>query len=499
MRKVIIFILSFIFVFFSIYLNSCVPNALSPSNILGPGGQLTGNPPLFAVNSFKMSGSNQQPLEISFGYYNNTFNPFKFINLGISPNFTLIPLNYSANFGNQLNGKKVIILGTGWKYSNDNASLKDIFWVGKIINDPISNNDIATISVGGNNFKVVGGRNFVARSNNGAPSSNFDLLTFSKIGGGNYNTNDFDNNNEDFRAVAFKSDGNGTIFSGSIAGRNTAFYSSNTLNNWQNAMDSQHPNKPSDFIAFDIIHGGASPASFILFGSDIGETRGEARFYSSFSNSWSVNYADGIASLIGIVNNFPFYSADYVSDSSDIDDINAAIISGKGIVFYWKDNGDNNFDFNDLFIFYINSSVTFYGTTLIKDANNNRFVTVGYDDVQNEAVIYSGIMQDLNSNKIIDNDPTKVTLDLLGLNLQDTMFFDVTSTRNFVFVVGTDFSNCNLKPYPNGALPKVTKSLIFGSTTNDADIIDTFNDMRGVILYSTDGGNNFNLLNLTVR
>ncbi|MCS7243743.1 MAG: hypothetical protein RMJ36_03295 [Candidatus Calescibacterium sp.] len=491
-------VVSSVYLFFS----SCGMKGLSA--VLGPGGTISGQPPVFAVSSFKLTGSNPQPLELSLGYYNNIFDPFKFVNLSIQSGFSFVPFSYSNDFRNQLTNKKVIIFGTGWRYSNPLSTDKDIFWVGKIINSNLGVSDVATFTDGGNNYKTIKGRNFVARFTTGIGGFNSNLetsgaLTFNKATSGEYDITDFDNINEDFRAVAFKSDGSSAAFAGSIVGRNTAFYSSLPMANWQNALSNTVFNKPPTFIAFDVIQSGATPNSFIFIGSDIAESKAELRVFFASTNSWSNNYIDSFSSVVG-TNVYPLYSSDYVSNNINQDIIRAAVIVGKGLMLYWGDNdSDGIFDLTDSFVIYLNPSITFYGGNIIKDANSNRVVLVGYDDTNQRAVIYRGIAQDSNGDVFIDSDPQEVDLSGLGLNLQNTIFLDVNSVGENVVVVGVDLTNCNIKPYPQVGIPKLTKSLIFPGTTNDNDIINTFNNMRGVILYSNNAGQTFTLFTNLIK
>ncbi|MFN3995968.1 MAG: hypothetical protein ACK4GR_05515, partial [bacterium] len=203
------------------------------------------------------------------------------------------------------------------------------------------------------------------------------------------------------------------------------------------------------------------------------------------------------------------YSADHVGASNQVDRIDFVGVCGRGALGFYKDsNTDGVADppgAGDLWIFYSNPNITFYGINIIKDSNNNRFIAVGYDNVGQKAVIYRGIAQDSDNDLMLDNNvggnnnPIEVDLSSLNLDLKEIVFFDVNSVGENVFVVGVDTSNCNIKPYPNGALPPLTKSLIFPAATPDADIIDLFQDMRGVILYSNDGGQSFNLISSLLK
>ncbi|MCX7758231.1 MAG: hypothetical protein N2169_01255 [bacterium] len=489
-------VVSSVYIFFS----SCGMKGLSA--VLGPGGAISGQPPLFAVSSFKLTGVNSQPLEVSLGYYNNTFEPFKFVNLSIQAGFSFVPFSYSTDFQNQLTNKKVIIFGTGWRYSNPLSTDKDIFWVGKIINSNLGVSDVATFIYGANNYKTIKGRNFVARFTTGLGGFNSNLessgaLTFNKTTTGTYDITDFDNINEDFRAVAFKSDSNGTEFAGSIVGRNIAFHSTFPMANWQNALGNTVSSKPPAFIAFDVIQSGATPNSFIIIGSDIAESKAELRVFFASTNSWTGNYIDAFSTIVG-PNVYPLYSSDYVSNNISQDTIRSVLIVGKRLMLYWRDtDSDGIFDLTDDLIFYLNNNITFYGGSIIKDNNSNRIVLVGYDDTNQRAFVYRGTAQDSDGNGFIDTDPQEVDLSGLGLNLQDTMFFDVNSVGENVVVVGVDLTNCNIKPY--GGIPKLTKSLIFPGATNDNDIINTFNNMRGVILYSNNAGQTFTLFNNLIK
>jgi len=510
LRPIFIFLLSIIFIALAIFISSCSGKGMGGA-LFVPG--LSNNqPPLFSVSSFKLTGSNPQPQEISFGYYNNTFFNFAFINLNIQSGLSLFSINPSANFVNQLSGgKRVLIWGTAWKDGNFNATLKDIFWVGKIVDNPVN---IVSFTVAGSTYKTVGGRNFVARFNNGAFDSNFDNLILIKPNGTQYNKNtDLDDVNEDFRAVAFKSDGGGTTFGGSIVGRNIAFYSTNPLGNWNNALANNVSNRPTNFIAFDVLHLSFYP-SLLFVGSNIDETSGEGRIFSSSTNSWGSNLSSTVSTLAGVPNG-PLYSVDAVSDSLNRDNISAVLTSGRGVMLYWRDiNNNGELDPVDTLIAYGNPNLTFYGCSLVKFGLNNNFFLVGYDNSLQEAIIYKGTAVDNDNNNIIDTAPTKVNLSNLGINLKDFVFFDVTTIGNsFVFVVGVDVTATNhIKPYifvdTNGdSYPLLTKSFIFkepnplpSATYNlDNAIRDLFQNMRGVIIYSDNGGNTFRFFTGNIR
>ncbi|MFN3995969.1 MAG: hypothetical protein ACK4GR_05520, partial [bacterium] len=79
-----------------------------------------------------------------------------------------------------------------------------------------------------------------------------------------------------------------TNYIGAIAGRNVAFYSTTNNNNfstWQNAINNNNQNNPSNFIAFDVIPSGSITNPFvIMIGSNAGETQGDFRAYSSLTN-----------------------------------------------------------------------------------------------------------------------------------------------------------------------------------------------------------------------
>lgn len=486
---------------FSIYLVSC--GMKTSGVVLVPGVVISGQPPVWSISTFKQTLSPEPP-EIAFGYLNNTFEPFKFVNLNITQNF--ISFEYSTAFGNAIQNKKVIIWGSGWRFCNTNANFRDIFWVGKIV-DISSNTSIITFSFAGNQYKTIGGTNFVARfitpsfySNLESSASN--TLVFAKTTSGNYTQADFNNPNEDFRSVAFINDNTNNSL-GVVVGRNIVFYSrtneSINLTNWRNGLNINITNRPSDFIAFDTVPASISQTGFLIVGSNISETSGLLTFFTTSTNNWSSNFIDTFAQIIG-ANNYPLYSSDFIFIN-----VGAAVAVGRNIIIFWNDsNLDQRIDPNDVFIFHRENNVSFYGGCVIKDnANNNTIIAVGYDDQLQEGVIYRG--QGTGSNYSFNQPPQKVNISSLGLDLRNIIFFDVASIQNNVYVVGCDFSNCDLKPYPqsNPNLPKVTKSFIFNATAfpalTDNHILDTFRDVRGLIIRSSDGGQVFTLFADQIR
>lgn len=476
--------------------------------VAGPGGgNTTAQPPLFAASSFKLTGPQPQPSEFSLGYYNNNFEPFNFINLNIQAGLSFFPLaNLPDGFQNQTNNRKVIILGTGWI-----SSPRELCWVGKIIDNPPR---VTVIQQQGQNYKTIKGRNFAAIYMQLQLNTNFEQNGLKFLKNNNqtpYNLIDFDNPKEDFRAVAFMV--SGTSYAGSIVGRNVAFYSSSStnFNTWENAINNGNinsTNTPREFIGFDVIHISVNPISTILVGADISENRGELRGYMrGNSNQWTQNAIDILGAYIG-PNRYPLYSSDYVSSSSDPSRIQSVMVSGRRLLIFWSDNGNGLLEINnDTLIYHIfnqdqnNNTVNLYGVSIFKDANNNRFITVGYDEISRKGVIYTGIAQP-NANQNIGqlaNPPTPVNLSNLGLNLTDIIFFDVATVDRNVIVVGVDLSNCPIKPYTQQNIPKLTKSLIFPSNTSDNDIIRTFTNMKGIILFSNDNGQTFTNFSVLLR
>ncbi|MCS7165449.1 MAG: hypothetical protein RMJ51_04150 [Candidatus Calescibacterium sp.] len=484
--------------------------------VSGPGGgNTTAQPPLFAASSFKLTGPQPQPSEFSLGYYNNNFEPFNFINLNIQAGFSFFSVaNLPDGFQNQTNSRKVIILGTGWI-----SSPRELCWVGKIIENPPS---VTVIQHQAQNYKTIEGRNFAAIYMQLQLNTNFEQNGLKFLKNNNqtpYNLIDFDNPKEDFRAVAFKV--SGTSYAGSIVGRNVAFYSSSStnFNTWQNAINDENINStttPREFIGFDVIHVSVNPISTILVGADISETRGELRGYirgPGNLNQWMQNAIAMLEAYVG-PNRYPLYSSDYVSSLSDPSRIQSAMVSGRRLLIFWNDDGDGLFEINnDTIIYHIfnqdenNNTVNLYGVSIFKDTNNNRFITVGYDEISQKGVIYTGIAQP-NANQNIGqlaNPPTPVNLSNLGLNLRDIIFFDVATVNQNVIVVGVDLSNCPIKPYTQQDLqnpqqiPKLTKSLIFPSYTRDQHIIQTFTNMKGIILFSNDNGQTFTNFSVLLR
>jgi hypothetical protein len=161
------------------------------------------------------------------------------------------------------------------------------------------------------------------------------------------------------------------------------------------------------------------------------------------------------------------------------------------------------------------NNVSFYGVTVLRvpgdnDSNFNvSGIAVGYDFASNSPIILKFTRKgnkpnpNPNPNPLINPNYNLIRVDISNLNLgSDVVFLDVNNVLinniNYVYVVGVDLSNCPIKPYPNGTLPRLTKSLIFPAsgpfTTTNNDVINTLNNMRGILLYSNNGGGSFRLL-----
>ena len=506
--------------------SACGPNVLvsSPSGVVV--GVANSQLPLFSVGTYKMNttSSSVKP-EVSFGYFNYTTKPFSFINVRPTDNSLIsILVGTSSNFPNQ--GNKVLVLGTAFAGGDNSAGNdRDIFWVGKILNSSNQADWVATVNVGGNNYIVIKGTNFIARFNYNLNSFNstFDSMTVKKTDNtNNYSLVDFQNIDQDFKSIAFIKGGTSDVtgFYGMLVGRNCAFSCKNDVNNandFTNLYGIDVSNAPSGnrYVWEDVIPLDKNAQNGILIGHTIDEGNNSAKIknFSRFSG-WSSDFSG--------VGNFtqPFYSSDYITFLTDNSVFKVAFVCGKNALIGYINTPPNQsqFDANKMetiSVSNISSNVSFYGVTVLRDTNDTNFnvsgIAVGYDFNSNSPIILRftrngdrlpGDIFPVNSNYTLNR------VDISSLNLgNDVVFLDVNNVLingiSYVYVVGVDLSNCPIKPYQNSpapgvTLPPFTKSLVFPAsapfTTNNNDVINTLDNMRGVLLYSNDGGNSFTLL-----
>lgn len=505
--------------------SSCGPNNLVLAPIIGPSGGANSQLPLFSVGTYKMNTttSSVKP-EVSFGYFNYTTKPFAFINLNPTNN-SLIPISFGAsNFPNQ--GNKVLVLGTAFAAGDNSAGNdRDIFWVGKILNSANQADWVDTINVGGNNYIVIKGTNFIARFNYNSSSFNstFDSMTVKKTdNSSNYSLVDFQNIDQDFKAIAFIKAGTTDItgFYGMLVGRNCAFSCKDDVSNandFRNLYGVNLGSPPSGnvYVWEDVIPFSKNSQSGLLIGHTIDEGNTSAKFKSfSEANGWSSDFI-GFGNFTG-----PFYSSDYITFLNDNSNFKVAFISGRNALVGYVNvpSNQDQFDPNKIETIDVDSiypNVSFYGVTVLRDTNDTNFnvsgIAVGYDFNASVPIILRftrngdrlpGDLFPVNSNYTLNR------VDISSLNLSsDVVFLDVNNVLisgiSYVYVVGVDLSNCPIKPYQNSpapgvTLPPFTKSLVFPAsapfTTTNNDVISTLANMRGVLLYSNNGGTSFTLL-----
>ncbi len=500
--------------------SSCGPNSLVLAPIVGGAGGANSQLPLFSVGTYKMNTtSSLVRSEVSFGYFNYTTKPFAFINLNPTNN-SLIPISFgTSNFPNQ--GNKVLILGTAFAGGDNNpGNDKDIFWVGKILNPNNQADWVTTVNSGGNNYIVVKGTNFIARFNynSGSFNSTFDSMTVKKTDNiSNYSLVDFQNIDQDFRAIAFIKGGTSDItgFYGMLVGRNCAFSCINTVNNgndFRNLYGVNIGNPPSGngYVWEDVIPFDKNLQSGFLIGHTIDEGNLSSKFKTfSESNGWSSDFT-AFGPFTG-----PFYSSDYITFLNNNSNFKIAFISGFNALIGYVNTPPNQslFDPNKIEainVSNISNNVSFYGVTVLRDTSDTNFnvsgIAVGYDFTANSPIILRFTRtsdKDNNPTPPFNSNYTLNRVDISSLNLgSDVVLLDVNNVLingvNYVYVVGVDLSNCPIKPYVVGTLPRFTKSLIFPAsapfTTTNNDVINTLANMRGILLYSSNGGNNFSLI-----
>jgi len=527
-RKLVLFLLAVVLIFSVLYLiifSSCGPNNLVLAPIVGGGGTFNSQLPLFSVGTYKMNtlSSSVKP-EVSFAYFNYTTKPFAFFDLNPTNN-SLIPINIGGSqFANQ--GNKVLVLGTAFAGGDTNSgSDRDIFWVGKILDPNNQSNWVDSINVRGSNYIVIKGTNFIARFNYNFNNFNstFDSISVKKIDNiNNYTLSDFQDVNQDFKAISFIRGSSNNGFYGVLVGRNCVFDCISDVSNgndFRNMYGVNSSNTPTgnDRVWEDVLPFDKSIKNFLLIGHTIDEGPNSAKFkyyYSDF-DGWGIDIND-VGSFTG-----PFYTSDYITFLNNNSLIKVAFVAGKNALLGYINTppNQNQFDINKIeAIDLVNNgfnNVSFYGVTVLRipgdnDSNFNvSGIAVGYDFASNSPIILKFTRTgdkpnpNPNPNPLVNPNYNLTKVDISNLNLgSDVVFLDVNNVLingvNYVYVVGIDLSNCPIKPYPNGTLPGLTKSLIFPAsapfTTTNNDVINTLNNMRGILLYSNNGGNNFNLL-----
>jgi hypothetical protein len=522
-KKVLIFLLAVVFIFSSLYLiifSSCGPNNLVLAPIVG-GGTFNSQLPLFSVGTYKMNtlSSSVKP-EVSFAYFNYTTKPFAFFDLNPTNN-SLITINIGGSqFANQ--GNKVLVLGTAFAGGDTNSgSDRDIFWVGKILDPNNQANWVSNVNVGGSNYIVIKGTNFIARYNYNLNNFNstFDSIIVKKIDNiNNYSLTDFQDINQDFKSISFIRGSSNNGFYGVLVGRNCVFDCISDVSNGNDfrnmyGINSGNPPTGNDRVWEDVLPFDKSRKNFFLIGHTIdeGPTSAKLKYYSDFAG-----WGSDIIFLGSFVS--PFYTSDYITFLNNNSLAKVAFIAGKNALLGYVNTppDQNKFDINKIeAIDLVNNgfnNVSFYGVTVLRVSgdNDSNFnvsgIAVGYDFAFNSPIILKFTRtgdRDNNPTLPFNSNYTLNKIDISSLNLgSDVVFLDVNNVlinnTNYVYVVGVDLSNCPIKPYPNGGLPPFTKSLVFPAsapfTTTNNDVINTLSNMRGILLYSNNGGNNFNLL-----
>ena len=518
-RKLILFLLAVVLIFSVLYLiifSSCGPNNLVLAPIVGGGGGFNSQLPLFSVGTYRMNtlSSSVRP-EVSFAYFNYTTKPFAFVNLDPSNNNSRIPINPSNQFANQ--GNKVLVLGTAFAGGDTNSgSDRDIFWVGKILDPNDQANWVSNFNVGGSNYIVIKGINFIARYdyNLNNFNSTFDSIIVKKIDNtNNYTLSDFQDINQDFKSISFIRGNSNNGFYGVLVGRNCVFDCISDVSNGNDfrnmyGVNSGNPPTGNDRVWEDVLPFDKSRKNFLLIGHTIDEGPNGAKFkyYSDFAG-WGSD-VNGVGFFTG-----PFYTSDYITFLNNNFLIKVAFVAGKNALLGYINTppNQNQFDINKIeAIDLVNAgynNVSFYGVTVLRDNNDTTFnvsgIAVGYDFASNSPIILKFTRTGDKPNPIINPNYNLTKVDISSLNLgSDVVFLDVNNVlinnTNYVYVVGVDLSNCPIKPYQNVNLPPFTKSLVFPAsapfTTTNNDVKNTLNNMRGILLYSDNGGGSFRLL-----
>jgi len=524
-RKLVLFLLAVVLIFSALYLiifSSCGPNNLALAPIVGGGGTFNSQLPLFSVGTYKMNTlSSFVKSEVSFAYFNYTTKPFAFFDLNPTNN-SLIPINIGGSqFANQ--GNKVLVLGTAFAGGDTNpGSDRDIFWVGKILDPNNQSNWVSNVSIDGKDYIVIKGTNFIARYdyNLNNFNSTFDSIIVKKDNTNNYTLSDFQDINQDFKSISFIRGSSNNGFYGVLVGRNCVFDCISDVSNGNDfrnmyGVNSGNPPTGNDKIWEDVLPFDKSGKNFLLIGHSIdeGPSSAKLKYYSDFSG-WG-------SDINGIFPYYtePFYSLDYLTFLNDNSSFKAGYIAGKNALLGYVNTppNQNQFDANKIEAIDLVSNgfnnVSFYGVTVLRDNNDATFnvsgIAVGYDFASNSPIILKFTRTgdkpnpNPNPNPFINPNYNVTRVDISNLNLgSDVVFLDVNNVLisgvNYVYVVGVDLSSCPIKPYPNGTLPGLTKSLIFPAsapfTTTNNDVINTLNNMRGILLYSNNGGGSFRLL-----
>jgi hypothetical protein len=509
-RKLVLFLIAVVLIFSSLYLiifSSCGPNNLALAPISGGGGGFNSQLPLFSVGTYKMNTLSPSSAisEVSFAYFNYTTKPFAFVNLNPISNLP-IPINIGSSlFPTQQ--KKVLVLGTAFA-GGDNNYVKDIFWVGKILDPNNQSNWVSTVSIAGKKYIVIKGTNFIARHYNlNNFNSTFDSITVS----GSIN---FQDENQDFKSISFIRGDSNNGFYGVLVGRNCVFDCISDVSNGNDfrnvyGVSTGNPPTGNDKIWEDVLPFDKSRKNFLLIGHSIDEESNSAKFkyYSEFAG-WG-------SDVNGVVPYYtePFYSLDYLTFLNDNSSFKVGYIAGKDALLGYVNPNQNQFDINKIEAIDLDSKgyndVSFYGVTVLRDNDDANFnfigIAVGYDFASNSPIILKFTRTgdkpnpNPNPNPFINPNYNLTRVDISNLNLgSDVVFLDVNNVLiggiNYVYVVGVDLSNCPIKPSLNNN-PWFTKSLIFpSSTTTTNDVINTLNNMRGILLYSDNGGGSFRLL-----
>ncbi len=521
-RRFVLFLLVVVFIFSSLYLiifSSCGPNNLVLAPIVGGGGGFNSQLPLFSVGTYKMNtlSSTVKP-EVSFTYFNYTTKPFAFFDLNPTNN-SLIPINIGGSqFANQ--GNKVLVLGTAFAGGDSNSgSDRDIFWVGKILDPNNQANWVEGVNVGGSNYIVIKGTNFITRYNYNLSNFNstFDSIIVKKTDNtNNYIILDFQDINQDFKSISFIRGNSNNGFYGVLVGRNCVFDCISDVSNGNDfrnmyGISTGNPPVGNDRVWEDVLPFDKSRKNFLLIGHTIDEGPNSAKFKYYFESAGWGSDISSVGSFTG-----PFYTSDYITFLNNNSVGKVAFIAGKNALLGYVNTppDQNQFDSNKIEAIDLVSSgfnnVSFYGVTVLRDNNDNNYnvsgIAVGYDFAFNSPIILKFTRtgnRDNNPTPPFNSNYTLNKIDISNLNLgSDVVFLDVNNVLisgvNYVYVVGVDLSSCPIKPYPSGTLPAFTKSLVFPAsapfTTTNNDVINTLNNMRGILLYSDNGGGSFRLL-----
>jgi hypothetical protein len=349
-------------------------------------------------------------------------------------------------------------------------------------------------------------------------NSTFDSIIVKKTDNtNNYTISDFQDINQDFKSISFIRGDSNNGFYGVLVGRNCAFDCTSDVSNGNDfrnmyGVNSSNPPTGNDRVWEDVLPFDKTGKNFLLIGHTIdeGPTSAKLKYYYDFSG-WGTDI-NGIAPYTEAL-----YSLDYITFLNDNSSFKAGYIAGRNALFGYINTPPNQsqVDFNKVEVIDLVSNgfnnVSFYGVTVLRDNNDASFnvsgIAVGYDfNPSSPSPIILKFTRtgdkpnpNPNPNPFINPNYNLTRVDISNLNLgSDVVFLDVNNVLisgvNYVYVVGVDLSNCPIKPSLSGS-PWFTKSLIFpSSTTNNNDVINTLNNMRGILLYSNNGGGSFRLL-----